>query len=105
VDVDGRDLGLAPLDAELQAGGHSLAVTAPGFLTYRNEVLVIAGQTREVAITQDLLQKKLYRKWWFWALTGVAAAGVATAIAVPVALSGTQSPLQGTLPSGAARVN
>ena len=100
VSVDGLDAGPAPVERELLAGGHQVVVTAPGYAPYRSELVVAAGQARELIVTLDLPPpppgdtRPVYRRWWFWAGVGVLAAGAGTVLLLP---EHTQEPLPGSL--------
>jgi hypothetical protein len=98
VDIDGRALGPAPVELDLLAGGHQLDVNAPGFAPRHMELVVAAGQSRDIAITLDrpaaAAGDPFYNKWWFWTGAGVAAAAVATILLIPAP---TQEPLPGSL--------
>lgn len=105
VTVDGKDLGAAPLDLELKAGGHLLQLSAPGRQSYQGELVVSAGQHRQLMIPLDLLKKdRFYHKWWFWTLTALAVGGATAGIAIPLS-SRTQAPLPGTLDPYTLKVN
>jgi hypothetical protein len=96
VSVDGRDLGAAPVEVELGAGGHHLNVAAQGFVTSSSELAIAPGQSRDMMISLDLPPPPpvtpFYQRWWFW---GGVAAAVAVA-SVIVFWPHTQSPLAGT---------
>jgi len=99
VSIDGRDVGPAPAVAELAAGGHQLEVTAPGYAASRSELLIAAGQSRELTVTLDRPAplsdtRPVYRRWWFWAGVGVAAVAAGTFLLLP---EHTQDPLPGSL--------
>lgn len=105
VRIDGRDAGASPVVVDLVPGGHQLEVTAPGYAASRSELMIAAGQSRDVTITLDLPPppadtRPIYRRWWFWTGVGVAAAAVGTALLVP---ERTQPILAGTL--GTANTN
>lgn len=95
VKLDGKPVGGAPVDLELKEGGYLLEVAAPGWQTFRGEIVVAAGQQRVLLVPLER-RERLYQKWWFWTLTAVAAGGVAAAIALPLSTK-TQPPLPGTL--------
>lgn len=105
ISIDGRDLGPAPVEADLLAGGHQLDVVAPGFAPSRSELVVAAGQTRELTISLERPAaasegaSPIYHRWWFWVGAGVAAAAVTTTAIVLTAPESTQGPLVGTLGS------
>lgn len=104
--VDDQPRGPGPVDVELGLGGHTLVVSHAGYTTYQGELVVTAGQSREVPIelSKELVAKKshFYEKWYFWVPVSVVVAG---AVATGVGLSQSQpSPITGTLPTGASRV-
>jgi hypothetical protein len=96
VAVDGRDLGMAPLDVELGAGGHHLDISAPGFARSSSEIAVAAGQSRDIAVMLELPaappSDPFYHRWWFWGGVAVAAGIASTVIFWPR----TQGPLVGS---------
>jgi PEGA domain len=98
VSIDGREVGPAPVDLDLLAGGHQLDVSAPGFVPHHGEIVVAAGQSRDVAVSLEPPRggdtAPFYHRWWFWA--GVAAAATTTTVIV-LAPHPTQSPLPGTI--------
>jgi tetratricopeptide (TPR) repeat protein len=106
VEVDGQGRGFAPLELELGPGGHQLLARREGFEPYRAEVMLAAGQTRNIDLE---LQRPappptlaaaspaapVYKRWWFWTAIGTAvAAGTVTALALR---PGIDSPLSGPL--------
>ena len=101
VAVDGKDAGPSPVELELVAGGHSVEVTAPGFVPNRLEVVVAVGQSRTVAVTLERPRAPeahapaFLGKWWFWA--GVGAVAVATTATIVLWPASTQSLLTGSL--------
>jgi hypothetical protein len=101
VAIDGKDVGPAPVEAELLAGGHTVDVTAPGFAPNRLELVVAVGQSRTVTVTLEpprapaSTTPAVFHRWWFWAAVGgVAVATTATILLWP---SKTESPLTGSL--------
>jgi hypothetical protein len=106
VSVDGRVLGSAPVDVVLPLGGHQLEVSAPGWASQRQELVIAGGQERAVNV---FLEKpphhpRVYEKWWFWTLGVVVLGGAATGLGVWLG-SSTQAPLPGTLNPSSAKVN
>jgi hypothetical protein len=104
--VDDKPRGPGPLELELPLGGHTLAVQQAGYTSYQGELVVTAGQSRDVPIelSKPIIVKKsrFYEKWYFWVpLTVVAAGAVATGVGVSMSQP---SPITGTLPTGASRV-
>jgi PEGA domain-containing protein len=107
VRIDGRDMGVAPVDTELAIGGHQLEVDAVGYMTNRSELVIAGGQTRDVNVVMELppapAHQAVYQKWWFWAAAGAVVIG---AVGIGVAAgSSTESPIQGSLNPGAQKVN
>ncbi|HEY7957791.1 MAG: PEGA domain-containing protein [Polyangia bacterium] len=102
VAIDGKPVGLAPLDVELPAGGHQLEVSAPKYNVHRSELVVAAGQNRSLEITLERPQH-VYEKWYFWTPIAVVAAGAA--VGLGVGLTSREGPLAGTLNPGAGKVN
>ena len=98
--VDGKMLGTGPADVDLGPGGHTLEVAAPKYELHREELVVAAGQTRnvDVLLTPIVPPKKFYQKWYFW--TPVAAVVAGAAIGLGVGLGTRQAPLEGSLPPG-----
>lgn len=79
VAVNGKDVGVAPIDVLRPAGLYRVEVTKPGFVPYAADVRVKAGQ--ESALRSTLVPEKqsLLGKWWFWTAAAALAGGVATA--------------------------
>jgi len=101
VAIDGRDVGPAPVETELVAGGHTVEVTAPGFAPERLELVVAVGQSRTVTVTLEPPRAPaptwpaVFHRWWFWAAVGgVAVATTATIVLWPTK---TEGPLSGSL--------
>lgn len=104
VSIDGKPVGVTPLEIELDAGGHRLEVAAPSYKRHRTELVVNAGQTREVSVPldRDIPPKQpWYMNKYVWA---GAAAVVVGGIIIGVAASGTEAPIDGTLGSGSSGV-
>jgi hypothetical protein len=104
--IDDKPRGPGPVELELPLGGHTLAVQHAGYTSYQGELVVTAGQSREVPIelTKPILVKRghWYEKWYFWVpVTAVVAGAVATGVGVTMSQP---SPITGTLPTGASRV-
>jgi hypothetical protein len=104
--VDDKPRGMAPVEIELPIGGHTLTVQSAGYTTYQGELVVSGGQTRDVPIemVKPVVVRKahVYEKWYFWVpITAVVAGAVATGLGVGLTQP---SPVVGTLPTGAARV-
>lgn len=93
-EIDGSRAGATPVDAELPAGGHTLRLTAPGWRPYVGELLVGAGQQRQIEIRLERASTAR-SLWWLWTFGAIALAGAATAVAVTQSVP--QSPIDGTL--------
>jgi len=98
--IDQRYAGDAPVEAELSVGSHKVRVERAGYAPETFAVNAVAGQLIDKAIKLSALPDeqnpylrkppappKWYQKWWVWTIAAVGAAGVATAIIVPLALS------------------
>jgi hypothetical protein len=68
VKIDGKRLE-PPYDAELGVGGHAVEVTLPGYHPRTAEIVVAAGQTREMSMTLEKVKLRIWTKWWFWTAT------------------------------------
>ena len=104
--IDDKPRGPGPVELELPLGGHTLAVQHAGYTSYQGELVVTAGQSREVPIelAKPILVKRghWYEKWYFWVpVTAVVAGAVATGVGVSLSQP---TPITGTLPTGASRV-
>ena len=106
VSVDGKAIGPAPVEVELDAGGHRLEVVADNYQTKREELVVAAGQTRQIEVSLDRVarpKKAWYKNWYVWGgaaavLGGVAVCGLAGCFDTQ------QGPIEGTLSPGAGAV-
>lgn len=103
VSVDGRSVGLTPLDARLEAGAHTIELRKSGYRSLRTTI-VTDGSKRE-AHYQLQGEAGVLSRWWFWtgAAVVVAAATTTTVLLVnqqPSAEDGTLAPGQVHLPLG-----
>jgi hypothetical protein len=107
VSVDGKPVGIVPLEIELAGGGHTIEVVAPDYQTHRGELVVTVGTTRDVNIALDRVvvvekrSKPWYKKWYVVAPLGavVVGAGVGTYV-----ITRPEDPITGTLAPGAGRI-
>lgn len=78
VSVNGKDVGVAPVDVLRPAGSYRVEVTKPGFVHYAADVRVMAGE--ESVLRSTLVREKpsILSKWWFWTAAATLAGGVAT---------------------------
>ena len=101
--IDGNYRGLAPLEAELKIGKHSIRVQKAGFHDFITTRAAIAGERREVLATlkemavspyrpAPLPPPRWYEKWYVWLGIAGGVVAVAVAVAVPVAI-GSKDPL------------
>jgi hypothetical protein len=75
--VDGKDVASERFDGQLPPGTHNIRVTAPGKVTYRNEVSLRDGETQSLQVT---LRDEPRGALWPWVIGGaVVAAGGAVA--------------------------
>jgi hypothetical protein len=94
--VDQQVLGRGTASSELRAGGHVLEATAKGYQPHRSELVVAAGQERDVLVELVPVPRRFYQRWWFWTLTAAVVGGV-----VAGAVVGTRpEPPHGSLPPG-----
>jgi PEGA domain/Tetratricopeptide repeat len=98
--VDGKPIGLGDVRAQLEAGGHTLDVTAPGFQHHREELMLGAGQDRSISIQLDATPH-WYGRWYVWGPAAAVVAGIVTTILVVETTH--QGPLQGSLGLGKAQ--
>jgi hypothetical protein len=106
ISIDGQARGVAPLDLELQAGGHQLEARADGFEDHRGELMLAAGQQRNVDVELRRpapASAPIHKKWWFWTGLGTAVAG--GTVAAFLLQPGTKAPLAGTLDPGGQNVS
>lgn len=100
ITVDGKSLGVGDVQTQLDAGGHTLDVTAQGYLTHREEVTLGAGQDRDLAIHLDEMPR-WYRHWYVWVPASVVIVGAISAVTID--LTTKQSPIPGSLGLGKAQ--
>lgn len=83
VQVDERDVGVAPVEVDLAIGEHVVRMTKPGYVEEVRRPLVRTGQTTRVEVTLvpvEVAVRKatggpIYTKWWFWGVMAAVAAG------------------------------
>lgn len=98
--IDGKPMGSSPLDVELLGGGHSLEVSAPSYHERREELVIAAGQSREVAVVLDrvVVAKPWYKKWGVVGPLAVIVIG--GSVGVYLGLESRPDPISGTLGVG-----
>ena len=102
VRVDGKSVGVAPLDLELPGGGHQLEVSAAKYNPWRSELVITPGIARTVDANLERTAH-VYEKWYFWTPIAVVVAGAA--VGLGVGLTSREGPLPGTLAPGTGKVN
>jgi hypothetical protein len=97
--IDGALAPPGTVDFTVNAGGHTLEVSAPGYQPLRSELAVAAGQVREVPVHLEpaVRKRRLYERWWFWTLIGGGAGALTTGLAVPLSPRAAP-PAPGSLP-------
>ena len=95
VSVDGRALGIAPVEAVLAAGTHKISAAHTDWKTTETSVAIRVGERRDVTV--DLKPEGILSKWWFW--TGVGAVLV-TGVFVTAALLTEKEAGSGDIPPG-----
>lgn len=97
--IDGQSRGFAPQEIELDAGGHQLEARADGFEPFRSELMLAAGQARNIDVELQLPAvaegRAIYQRWWFW--TGLGTAVLGGTAAAFLLRPGLQAPLGATL--------
>jgi PEGA domain len=84
--VDGKPAGNSPVEVELHAGAHTLAITSKGFVDEERTVQIIAGQRAEETVAlRRLIQPP--PRWRRPAMIGAASVGAASVVAGIVALA------------------
>ncbi len=86
VEVDGLDVGVAPLTLERGGGPHRVRIRLPGFTSFETETKLLPGQRVEVFAPLRAEKPSIFTRWWFWtgAVAVVATIAVVTwAIAKP----------------------
>jgi hypothetical protein len=100
VAVDGRELGVVPVEATLPPGRHEVLVRRAGYRDHRTSVVLDPASRRTLNV--DTFERTpLYQRGWFWGLVtaAVVVAGVTTAVSI-YALQTERSPSRGNLEPG-----
>lgn len=93
--VDGKLMGIAPLELDVPTGTHRITVRHPDFRVYETSAVVSADGSTTVAAT--LAQRSIVTRWWFWAGVGTV---VAVGAAVTIAAFTERAPHAGTIAPG-----
>ena len=75
VRIDGLEVGEAPVERRVTAGGHVIEASADGFELYRTALQLREQQTLDLLVTLEREKSPgVTSRWWFWAgISGVAA--------------------------------
>jgi hypothetical protein len=99
--VDDKAVGLVPAEAALSPGAHPVRVTAEGFDDAETQVVLAAGERKELSLDPQRTPSILSR-WWFWTGVGVLVAGAAVTVGV-VAATTERAPPTGDFSPGQVR--
>ncbi|MCK5798284.1 MAG: PEGA domain-containing protein [Deltaproteobacteria bacterium] len=99
--VDGKFVGVTPIDTDVTPGKHALRVKKAGFHDRLATIEIFAGKKETIQAKLEAMAvgttpyrppppppPKWYEKWYVWAGAAGALAAIAVGIIVPVALSG-----------------
>jgi hypothetical protein len=101
VSVDGSPKGNSPLELSLPAGSHIVDVTADSYESAHVPIVVEVGGKKDLSLTLEKTPP-ITKRWWFWAGTGVVAAGVVTAAVILIVQPERESS-KGTIDPGVIR--
>lgn len=73
--IDDRPAGSAPWNGTLPAGGHRIIADLAGHQQVQQEVLLVAGQSRLVAIELPVESAPWYKRWYVWTAAAIVAGG------------------------------
>jgi hypothetical protein len=100
VTIDGQPAGMAPAEAALSAGPHTVRVEHPGYDAVDKQIVLVAGKRREVTL-DPRETPAFYTRWWF--LSGIGAA-VVGGVVLGVALTRERPGATGDFSPGSLRV-
>jgi hypothetical protein len=75
VHVDGREVGLAPIEFQRQAGTYKLEVSLGQYEAYKATLDLKAGQRADLTAKLNPYKKPLTERWWFWTSAGLLITG------------------------------
>jgi hypothetical protein len=97
VSVDGKRIGVAPVELNVAEGAHKVVVAHPDHRLYETSAVVPLGGSK--AVVAALQKPSVLARPWFWGTVGaVVVAGAA--IGITVALLKERPPDTGTIPPG-----
>lgn len=79
VTIDGRDVGLAPVEIARPAGKYRVQVLKRGFVTYEATLTLTPGQKANLSARLTQEREPITQKWWFWGGAAAVVAGGVTA--------------------------
>jgi len=94
--VDGKALGVVPVEARLAPGPHRVELRHPDYRNATTQVVVGANERRDVTLSARKLPR-FYETWWFWSAVGAVSTGAVVAV---VAATSEKSPASGDIPPG-----
>lgn len=86
VELDGLDVGVAPLTLDRAGGAHRLRVRLPGYTPFETQTTLLPGKRIDVFAPLHPEKPSIFTRWWFWtgAVAIVATIAVVTwVIAMP----------------------
>ncbi len=99
VQVDGKRIGVAPLELNVPKGTHRVTVKHPDYRVYETSAVVPAGGTKSVVA--ELQSSSLVTRWWFWSAVGVV---VTTGVVIGIAAVTERGADAGTIAPGQIRI-
>jgi hypothetical protein len=96
VALDGKAIGTVPAESAMEPGSHVIALERDGYEPARANVVLAAGERKDVDIPMAK-RASILGKWWFWTAVGIVAAG---GVATIIALTTEKSPDSGTIAPG-----
>lgn len=66
VRIDGKDVGVAPIDTERPAGEHRIEVEKTGYVTYAATVRTDPGGRADLRARLVVENVAITKRWWFW---------------------------------------
>lgn len=98
--IDGKFVGIAPLEQEVLIGKRTVRVAKAGYYDYIGTIQSIAGRSKRIRVTlfplptgtspyrpKPLPPLKWYEKWYVWAGIAAGAAAVTLAVVLPISLN------------------
>lgn len=99
ITIDQDTVGLAPAEATLGAGTHAIIASHAGFDDARTQVVLRAGERRDVLL-DPLRRTPITARWWFWTAIGVVVTGAAASVLVYAFTTERATSDVGTIPPG-----